>query len=609
MISWAQDTTPVGVLRTICTESVERIVYLTLTLSEELNNVFLYTDSEYVGVAQAQVAGEGGGGGGTLPEWIPLTAAPVSRNSRQCVEYNDKIYYWTDGSDFEDRIIVYDKILDSWSYGASAGTMRWGYVMALYDGKIYFLGGIEYDDEWNETTPDVALIYNIGTNLFSEGTGVCPSPRPIAPEAVVYGTDIFIHGGFSKDTVATPVNHIISGGGFPEGELAPYVSTPSYDIGMPAGTYFIRHVIGWDVPAVANIDGGDAGGQLISVTIWAQSPCDIKIKLFNLDPFQWDGTSATINLEHSSSVHHDGGGAQTFTLSWIISYIGWNHRHIAIYIPASNTVGGHHFGEITSCRYIATELTASGMVTWGTDQLFYPKVEVSFTSTHSVDQDAGGGWLVKYTPGTDTFAALTSAPRARSGGHDIFVYGTKLYCLNGIDSSIGVNTSTIYDFVGATWSIGNDIGRGVIEGLGVLWEGHYYMWSGLFVTDEYFYDYDIAADDLTTMDTHLAPPNYQASNIIDATGMIYSFGGYTDEVFNGDMNSIDIETVITGIGGGGGVYKDIGTYSLTPSCYLGDMAASYAIPINIKLNFPAGFLGEQVVPIYVGYGDNIEEGS
>jgi hypothetical protein len=53
------------------------------------------------------------------------------------------------------------------------------------------------------------------------------------------------------------------------------------------------------------------------------------------------------------------------------------------------------------------------------------------------------------------------------------------------------------------------------------------------------------------------------------------------------------------------VYLSIGTYSKTPTCYLGDLLSSTIYDIDFQIEFTSDVVGEQFVPIYIGYGDNI----
>jgi hypothetical protein len=49
-----------------------------------------------------------------------------------------------------------------------------------------------------------------------------------------------------------------------------------------------------------------------------------------------------------------------------------------------------------------------------------------------------------------------------------------------------------------------------------------------------------------------------------------------------------------------GDYKEVKEYSTHPRCYLGLLSGQNVIVL--KINFPSGFIGEQVVPLYLGYG-------
>lgn len=54
-------------------------------------------------------------------------------------------------------------------------------------------------------------------------------------------------------------------------------------------------------------------------------------------------------------------------------------------------------------------------------------------------------------------------------------------------------------------------------------------------------------------------------------------------------------------------YRLLGVYSKTPSCYLGNLTADTPITINFRMRFTYGdtYIGEQVIPVKVGHGDDI----
>jgi hypothetical protein len=54
-------------------------------------------------------------------------------------------------------------------------------------------------------------------------------------------------------------------------------------------------------------------------------------------------------------------------------------------------------------------------------------------------------------------------------------------------------------------------------------------------------------------------------------------------------------------------YRYVESYSFTPSCFLGTLAASVGVTINFKVIIPedSDLLGEMFLPIKIGYGSNI----
>jgi len=55
----------------------------------------------------------------------------------------------------------------------------------------------------------------------------------------------------------------------------------------------------------------------------------------------------------------------------------------------------------------------------------------------------------------------------------------------------------------------------------------------------------------------------------------------------------------------GSTYIPVGIYSVTPSCYIGNLEEDEEVEIDFRLNFSTSYLGEQIVPLLVGYGSNI----
>lgn len=52
-------------------------------------------------------------------------------------------------------------------------------------------------------------------------------------------------------------------------------------------------------------------------------------------------------------------------------------------------------------------------------------------------------------------------------------------------------------------------------------------------------------------------------------------------------------------------YYDVQAYSITPTCFIGNLIADEEVTINFRLNFSASYFGEQIIPILVGYGSDI----
>jgi hypothetical protein len=52
-------------------------------------------------------------------------------------------------------------------------------------------------------------------------------------------------------------------------------------------------------------------------------------------------------------------------------------------------------------------------------------------------------------------------------------------------------------------------------------------------------------------------------------------------------------------------YMAIGAYSITPSCFLGDLTASIEVTVDLEILFTESYDSEQIIPISLGYGENI----
>jgi len=53
-------------------------------------------------------------------------------------------------------------------------------------------------------------------------------------------------------------------------------------------------------------------------------------------------------------------------------------------------------------------------------------------------------------------------------------------------------------------------------------------------------------------------------------------------------------------------YMSVGVYSITPSCYFGSLGDIIStVDIDLKIDFTTDYIGEQIVPVYLGFGDRI----
>lgn len=71
--------------------------------------------------------------------------------------------------------------------------------------------------------------------------------------------------------------------------------------------------------------------------------------------------------------------------------------------------------------------------------------------------------------------------------------------------------------------------------------------------------------------------------------------------------SSDFAGMIYGKFSTGVSYLSIGEYSLNPTCFLGNLIISTEYDLDLRILIPtsSGYLGEQVIPISVGFGEDV----
>jgi hypothetical protein len=577
MSGWSQTGTAVGTLNLFCVEGVDKIFSLAFTPSRNLSNVFLYTDTEFLGLVS--ISGEGTATW-ELPVWEPEATSSMGKSASPAIYYNGKIYIWGDAITLDGRMLIYDIASKTFSFGANAGVYITNHCGALYNGNIYYFGGWEAS---GYTEINFVTVYNIAGNSFSTASATFPSPCVYDASAVTYGTKIYISGGSptaeTYEDVPTPyvisdVNSSLSG-------WAPNNPT----------TFLITQL---DDGSTADINAlsSQNGAIVTGITLTANSACDVEIKLFTTTDALDGSISAT--CVQNSSVHHNGSGAQTFTVNWTIPS-GTSTKYFIGITTFSNPPR-------TAFGYTGTTYLAYSDVD-GTDNFTAydtrPYVSINYSININTQVFAVPN-LLEYDPTLDSFTALTDMNTARQA-HVSFAIGTNLYCIGGTDKlGAPIPLVEVYSLTGTTWSDGGE-DPGIAYCAGFTHSNKAYIWGGDGNTN--FYCYDPSISDLSILCT-MEPTLSLFGMIINESENVYAYA-YSDP--NLIINTEKLSTIIAN-GEWVSNIEDlpIGGYSLTPTAYLGNLTINIPTTIALKLNFTEGlFLGEQIIPIRVGYGDNV----
>jgi N-acetylneuraminic acid mutarotase len=145
-----------------------------------------------------------------LNEWTAVSPMPTARSGFAVAVYDNKIYCiggtigtLSGNSDFVGNNEVYDPGTDTWQTEASMPTPRADLTASVVDGKIYLIGGMEY----SSTSPyyvetNITEVYDPSSNTWSTGASMPLSSYGYA-SAVVDGKIFVIGGSKSAGTAGT----------------------------------------------------------------------------------------------------------------------------------------------------------------------------------------------------------------------------------------------------------------------------------------------------------------------------------------------------------------------------------------------------------------------
>ena len=131
--------------------------------------------------------------------WLTLTSLPVARGKHISQTIGGKIYtIWGDAAGLTNSVVIYDIASDTWSYGTSGGEARIDPCSALWNSKIYMIGG--YDGSTNLQTD--LWVYNTVTNTWDNtktGPGSIGVGYREGPIAVATGGHVYVWGEVGSD--------------------------------------------------------------------------------------------------------------------------------------------------------------------------------------------------------------------------------------------------------------------------------------------------------------------------------------------------------------------------------------------------------------------------
>lgn len=141
-----------------------------------------------------------------LGTWSSATPMPTSRKeiSNTTIELNGKIYVFggiARGGVITNSLEIYDVNLDQWSSGSDLPVAVWRASAAVFDGKIYLIGGFTSISEFPYGPVNTVFEYNPGNDTWTRKSPM-PTPRGSAV-AIYYNNSIHVIGGANKRSLKT----------------------------------------------------------------------------------------------------------------------------------------------------------------------------------------------------------------------------------------------------------------------------------------------------------------------------------------------------------------------------------------------------------------------
>jgi hypothetical protein len=212
--------------------------------------------------------------------WSTGNTGGTGRNGQTSVLYNGKIYFWggmISGGSMTNTLDIYDIATDFWTTGTAGGTARMRHTSHIYNGKIYSWGGFIA----NGTRLNTMDIYDIATNSWSTGTtGGTARNNHVS---ILYNGKIYYWAGVNSTPAITNTLDIYD------------IATNSWSTGTTGGT------------ARTNANSIAYNGKMYS---WAGSIIGSKlntIDIFDIASNSWTtGTAGGTARSNHSSVEFNG---------------------------------------------------------------------------------------------------------------------------------------------------------------------------------------------------------------------------------------------------------------------------------------------------------------
>jgi len=131
--------------------------------------------------------------------WTSRTSMPTARSFSGSAVVNGKIYViggWNGNSQPYSKVEEYDPVTDTWVTKANMPTARYGFSTAVVNNKIYIMGGC-IGNYYNGADEAIIEVYDPATNTWQQKANM-PIARSGAG-AAVYNDKIYVMGGRSNN--------------------------------------------------------------------------------------------------------------------------------------------------------------------------------------------------------------------------------------------------------------------------------------------------------------------------------------------------------------------------------------------------------------------------